>query len=76
LTWLIPLVEGENELAFVPPLAIGRTPVTPGRGLDCNTLAAVVDAKLTSIDGDVVKPVPPFEIGSVPVILVEERLCV
>lgn len=56
------------EVAPVPPLAIGKVPVTPGLGLAVKIEVAVVDARFINIDGAAVKPVPPCETANVPVI--------
>jgi hypothetical protein len=49
----------------VPPLAIGKIPVTPGLGDALNALSAAVDPRLTNMEGFTVIPVPPLEIGKV-----------
>jgi hypothetical protein len=51
----------------VPPLATGSMPVTPGRGVAVSGEAAVVAARLVSIEGAADKPVPPLATGSIPV---------
>ena len=51
----------------VPPWAIPSVPVMPGRGDACRTLAAVVEPRFVSIEGDAVRPVPPLAMPSVPV---------
>ena len=63
------LLAAAADVAPVPPLVIGKVPVTPGLGDVANSDAALVDARLTRQEGLEVILVPPLVIGSVPEVI-------